>query len=120
MRQRSRVLFLIPTLGLGGAARVVTTLLQNIDRDRFEPMLGLVDVSRDHFRSQLPPDVAIFDLRGPRVRYALHNIVGLIWRERPDVVISVTDVFSAAVAATRPFWPPRVRCALRMTSPEVL
>jgi glycosyltransferase involved in cell wall biosynthesis len=110
-----RVLFLIPNLGGGGAQRVITTLLTKLDRSAFEPMLGLVDRSRDAFADQLPGDVRIVDLPGPRVRNALPEIVKLIWRERPHLVLSTLDHLNMALAASRPFWPGGVKCALRMT-----
>ena len=40
---RRRVLFLMPTLGGGGAERVIVTLLRHLDRSRFEPHLALVE-----------------------------------------------------------------------------
>lgn len=55
--KRRRVLFLIPTLTGGGAERVVVTLLQHLDRRRFDLALAVVDTRSAAFRDEVPPDV---------------------------------------------------------------
>ncbi len=116
MRARKRILILIPNMGGGGAQRVIATLLKHLDRSKFEPMLGVLDRSRDVFASHVPPDVPLLDLKAERVRYALPAALRLIWRTRPDVVMSTLDHLNLALAVTRPVWPRGVRCALRLTN----
>jgi hypothetical protein len=41
---RVKILFLLSSLRGGGAERVIVTLLQQLDRARFESQLGLVKV----------------------------------------------------------------------------
>lgn len=40
--KKAKVLFVMPSLEMGGAERVVATILNHIDRDRFEPHLALL------------------------------------------------------------------------------
>lgn len=112
---RRRVLFLIPTLTGGGAERVVVTLLQHLDRRRFDPALAVVDTRNAAFRDQVPPDVEFIDLGCRRVRYALPKLVRLLWRRRPDVVLSTLGHLNLALAIVRPLLPGSTRYIARET-----
>ena len=65
-----RVLFLMPSLVGGGAERVIVTLLQHLDRSRFEPHLALVDAIGPLLKD-VPAHVPRYDLKAERVRCAL-------------------------------------------------
>ena len=65
--KRCEVLFLIPTLHGGGAERVVTTLLRQMDRTRFRPALAVVDLRGAAFLDDVPEDVEVIDLGHARV-----------------------------------------------------
>ena len=113
---RRRVLFLIPTLTGGGAERVVVTLLQHLDRDRFDLALAVVDTRNAAFRDQVPSDVEFIDLGCRRVRHALPKLIRLLWRRRPDVALSTLGHLNLALAIMRPLWPPGVRFLARETT----
>lgn len=98
---RKRILFLIPTLGGGGAERVVTLLLEHLDRGRFELFLVLFHERCDY---ALPRDVPISCLR-KKSRYDLPK---LIWRlaqiyekKKPDVVLSFMNYANLISAVAR-------------------
>ena len=110
---RTRLLFLIPTLRGGGAERVVVTLLQHLDRARFELSLAVVDTREAAFRDQLPADV---DLGCRRVRQALPKLLRLLWRRRPDVVMSTLGHLNLALAIVRPLLPGGTRYIARETT----
>ena len=104
-QNKTRLLFLIPTLAGGGAERVVVTLLQHLDRARFELALAVVDTREAAFRDQVPADVEFIDLGCKRVRHALPKLVRLLWRRRPDVVMSTLGHLNLALAMVRPLLP---------------
>jgi glycosyltransferase involved in cell wall biosynthesis len=85
-----RVLFVLPSLGGGGAERSAIDLLRGLDRQRFATSLALF--SRDgSFSSQLPADVQVYDLRG-RKQYDLRlvlRVAKLLRRQQPEIVFSV-------------------------------
>lgn len=110
---RTRPLFLLPSLAGGGAERVVATLLRELDRDRFAPMLAIVDGRDGTWRTELPDDVPVQDLACRRVRDALPRVVSLIRRERPDVVFSTLSHLNLALALVRPLLPASTRCIAR-------
>lgn len=113
---RRRVLFIIPTLTGGGAERVVVTLLQHLDRSRFDLTLAVVDTRDAAFRSEVPADVSFVDLGCTRVLHALPKVVGLLWRTRPDVVLSTLGHLNLALALLRPLLPGATRYLARETT----
>jgi len=117
-RTRQRVLFLLPTLSGGGAERVTVTLLQHLDRCRFEPHLALVDAAGPLFKD-LPADIPLHDLKAGRVRRALPGITRLAWKLKPQVMHSAMVELNMATVLMRAFLPPGVRVLMREdTSPS--
>jgi glycosyltransferase involved in cell wall biosynthesis len=114
--RRRRVLFLIPTLTGGGAERVIVTLLQHLDRDRFDLSLAVVDMRDAAFHDEVPSDVDFTDLHCRRVLHALPRVARLVWRQRPDVVISTLGHLNIALAMLRPLLPSSVRYIARETT----
>jgi glycosyltransferase involved in cell wall biosynthesis len=99
------VLFLVPTLRGGGAERVIATLLTRLDRAAFRCSLAVVDMRGAVYLGELPDDVSVLDLDCTRVRYALPRIARLIWKVRPDVVLSTLGHLNLALAMIRPLLP---------------
>lgn len=104
-RERCKILFLIPTLGGGGAERVMITLLNHFDRLHFQLILGVVDLRKSLFQDEIPDDVKFIDLKCSRVRYALPKIIHLVRVERPHVVFSTLGHLNLALAIARPLFP---------------
>jgi glycosyltransferase involved in cell wall biosynthesis len=113
--RRQMVLFLIPSLHGGGAERVITTLLQYLDKTRFELVLAVIDMRNAVYQSDLPADVELVDLDASRVRYALPKIFRLIRARRPDVVFSTLGHLNLALAVMRPILPNGPRYIARET-----
>jgi glycosyltransferase involved in cell wall biosynthesis len=84
------VLFVLPSLGGGGAERAIVDLVRGMDRGRFQITLALFSHS-GRFLAQIPSDVRIVDLRGAKqydVRLVL-RLARLLQRVRPQIVFSV-------------------------------
>ncbi len=114
--QRRRVLFLIPTLAGGGAERVIVTLLNHLDRSKFDLSLAVLDTRGAVFLDQLPPDVTFLDLRASRVRYALPKIVRVIRQAQPQAVFSTLGHLNLALSIVRPFLPRKTIYVARETA----
>lgn len=114
--QKQRALFIIPTLSGGGAERVVVTLLQHLDRARFELTLAVVDTRDAAFRGEVPADVTFVDLGCTRVLHALPKVLQLLWRTRPDTVLSTLGHLNLALAMLRPLLPGSTRYLARETT----
>ena len=80
-----------------------------MNRSLFRLSLAVVDMREAVYRDDVPEDVEFMDLRCTRVRYALPKIVRLIWRRRPDVVLSTLGHLNLALAMVRPLLPNGVR-----------
>jgi glycosyltransferase involved in cell wall biosynthesis len=113
---RKRVLFLMPNLSGGGAERVIVTLLQHLDRSRFEPHLALVEATGPYLK-EVPTDVPIHDLKAKRVRRAFPGIIRLTWKLRPHAIHSTLCEMNMATVLLRPFLPPGVRLLIREANP---
>lgn len=110
--KKKRVLFLIPSLSGGGAERVFTILLRHLDRSRFEPQLAVLE-AKGAYVADIPSDVVVHDLRVRRVRYALPHIIWLIWRTRPQIVVSTLGHLNIALSMFRWMLPADVKIVVR-------
>ena len=112
---RKRVLFLMPTLGGGGAERVIVTLLRHLDRSCFEPHLALVEAVGPYLK-EVPADVPVHDLKAKRVRHAFPGMIRLSWKLRPHAIHSAMCELNLATVLSRPFLPPGLRLLIREDS----
>ena len=111
---RKRVLFLVPAFagGVGGAERVIATLLRHIDHSKFECHLGLVQAG-NAFLDGIPKEVAIHRLQVSRMRYCLPGIVRLVRALKPQTILSTVSYLNAMTILARPFLPRNTRVVLR-------
>ena len=83
-----RVLFILGSLGGGGAERVTLHLMRHLDRRQFAPSLAVLKGLED-YALFLPDDVSVYRL-GVRARYAALPLARLIRGLKPDLVFSTT------------------------------
>lgn len=112
---RCTVLFVAASLESGGAERVMVTLLQHLDRKRFEPHIA-VSSNKGALLSELPPDVVLHDLKASRVRFSLPALLRLIWRLRPEAILSTSGHVNVPLLAIRPLLPRRTKIFVRENS----
>ncbi len=110
--QKKKILFILPSLYGGGAERVVLTLLHNLDRNRFVPMLALVKREGKYLKD-IPEDVVLIDLEVSQARYALFKIMKLLKRERPDILFTSLAHLNLLIALIRPLFPKTIRFIAR-------
>jgi len=112
MIQRRIILLLIPHLGGGGAERVAALLARGLNRDRYDVHVGLVtqDGTSEH---GLPAWVTVHGLAARRVRRASLAVLRLMWRLRPDVVLSGMAHLNKLVLLLRPLFPRNARVLVR-------
>jgi glycosyltransferase involved in cell wall biosynthesis len=112
MIQRRIILLLIPHLGGGGAERVAALLARGLNRDRYDVHVGLVTETETAAR-ELPAWVTVHALGARRVRRAGLAVVRLVWKLRPDVVLSGMAHLNKLVLLLRPFFPRNARVLVR-------
>ncbi|RUM66918.1 MAG: hypothetical protein DSZ05_03580, partial [Sulfurospirillum sp.] len=105
--RKKRILFFLPLLNGGGAERVVLTLLQHIDRTRFEPVLVLLK-KEGHYIDQIPENTEVIDLQASQARKALWKIIKIIHTQKPDTVFTTLSHLNLIIAILRPFLSRKV------------
>lgn len=85
-----KLLMLRPTLGQGGADRVTLTLLQSLDRTLFDLSLALMR-REGEWIDEVPGDVSVFSLNASTSWTAWLPLIGLLRRERPDILFSTSS-----------------------------
>ncbi len=115
MKQRPRILLLIPHLGGGGAEQVTLLLAQNLSAEKYDLDLGLVaQKSADAW--PVPASVTVHALGARRVRSGALALLRLIWRLRPDLILSSMAHLNFLVLLLRPFFPSGTHILIRQNS----
>jgi glycosyltransferase involved in cell wall biosynthesis len=118
--ERRSLLFVIPSLAIGGAERVFTTLISHLDPQTYRLRLAVVSMKDAAFAEALPAHVEVIDLHAGRVMAAMPRLLALLHRDPPDLVISTLEHLNIALAASRPLWPRRTRHVIRATNVRAL
>lgn len=102
------VLIYQPRMCPGGAQRITLTLLDNLDREKYRPIL-VVRRSEGEWMSAIPPDVPVYSL-DVRVRFAWYRFAKLLKRLDPDIVLSMSSTGNLTASAAH--FVARVRAPL--------
>ncbi|MGC8947524.1 MAG: glycosyltransferase [Anaerolineae bacterium] len=99
-----KILFVIPSLGGGGAERACVNLLRHLDRSRFGLSLALFR-KEGTYLGDVPADVTVYDFGSPGGRdlRLVWHLAQLLRHLQPDIVFSVlryTNVLSLLAAHT--------------------
>ncbi len=100
---RRRILFVLPSLQAGGAERVIITLMNHLDRARFDP--ALIVVKEDGIlRSLVDPAIPVthLDHKGHLAGSVLH-LYRAIREFRPDVIVSTMAPMNFTLLVLKPF-----------------
>ncbi|MFG6119269.1 glycosyltransferase [Thalassobacillus sp. B23F22_16] len=98
--KKKKVLFFIYQLGAGGAARTILNIINNMDREKFTPILVTLDYNGS-YESYLDPDVTFIKLDTKRLRSAIFPLAKVIRKEKADIVFSTIPNYNTiAILAT--------------------
>jgi glycosyltransferase involved in cell wall biosynthesis len=114
IHERKKILFLVPAFagGVGGAERVIATVLRHLDHSRFECHLALVGCG-NAFLDGVPNSVTVHQLGASRMRYGLPGIVKLARQLRPQTILSTVVYLNMVLMLARPFLSGRPKILLR-------
>ena len=115
MARRTKILLLLSHLGGGGAEHVVALLARGLSQKKYEVHLGLVGQS-DQSGESLPTWVNVHPLGAGRARAAALPLLRLIWRIRPEVVLTGASEVSFLVLMLRPLFPARTSVLVRQNA----
>ena len=104
MKKKISIIFILPDLETGGAERIVTTIANHLDREKFEPKILLLR-KEGGYLDFLKEDVEIIDIKTPRIRHSLMPILKEIRKRKPDIVFSGFGEVNAYLAMFIKFFP---------------
>jgi glycosyltransferase involved in cell wall biosynthesis len=108
---RPKILLLIPHLGDGGAERVTELLARSLSAEKYELHLGLITQAQTG--EELPSWVHVHAMGAQRVRSGAFNLLRLVHRLKPDLILSGMFHLNFLVLLLRPFFPPNTRVMVR-------
>lgn len=106
MSNKVRIFILVPNLEGGGSERVVSQVVNNIDRSKFTPTLVLAQ-KKGVYLKEIAKDIAIIDLNKTRVRYIGWALIKLLRKEKPDIVFSTLGHLNLLIALIKPVLPSK-------------
>lgn len=112
---RPKVLLLIPHLRGGGAEQVTRLLARGLSSEKYDVHLAVVTEKRIRAGS-LPSRVKAEALGARRVRSAALKVLRLVWRVKPDVVLSGMAHLNFLVLLLRPLFPKTTRVLVRQNA----
>jgi glycosyltransferase involved in cell wall biosynthesis len=102
-------------MGCGGMERYVYLLCNNINCNRFDVTLAILN-NADPFLQVKNEAVTIIDLKIPQVRYAIFKVIALIKKNKPDIVYCTGNHLNLYLAIFRNFISRKVLIVARETS----
>jgi len=107
-----RLLFILADLEAGGAQRVILTIIRHLNRQIFDPHLGIIN-KNGPMAGDIPDNVPIHDFRVDKVRYAFPGILRLCRSIKPERVVSTLPHLNLYMLAGRSFLPSYIRLIVR-------
>ena len=101
--RRKKIYFILPGLTFGGAERIIFTILNHLDYEKFQPKLILFDKIGFPV-NELNENIEVQELGTERIRYSVFKILPVIWKEKPDIVFSGWGEISAFLSPFIPFF----------------
>lgn len=100
---KKKITFILPGLTFGGAERVIFTLLNHLNPEKFE--LTLILFKNIDFPTQdLKNNVNVVELNVDRIRLSIFKIIPIIWKEKPDIVFCGWGEIAAFLSPFIPFF----------------
>jgi len=112
---KKNILFLSPSLRVGGAEKVLITLLNYLDRSKFNITLALVKCEGS-FVSELPKDIRVINFNSSRTRYIIIKYLKLVLYNKPDIIFSTLGHLNLLVIILRFLIPFKIRFVCRETN----
>lgn len=112
MHSQHTVLLLIPHLGGGGAEQVTLRIAQGLSPELFSVHLALV-TQQEPGNTALPCSVAVHGLNARRVLTGSVGLSRLVWKLKPDVILSGMFHLNFLVLLMRPMFPRKTRILVR-------
>lgn len=115
-KTKPKLLLLIPSIGSGGAERVMVHLFNHLSRDKFDIHLAVFNV-REKTVGNFRDDLQNFhNLNIPRARNAYIPLLKFLRKLKPDVILSAMPALNHILSLIRPFIRGNTKYIMRETS----
>lgn len=117
--KKPKILFMLPTLGAGGAERILVTLLNNLNHEKFSPeFLALND--NGPIKEWIRGDIPFHSFGNKTIKTSVIPLFKFIKKEQPDIIFT-TMVHSNALALLVKIFFPNIKVIVREAAlPSVL
>ncbi|MBN8521958.1 MAG: glycosyltransferase [Alphaproteobacteria bacterium] len=110
---KHKIIFVLPSFSAGGAERVLISLMNGLNREKFSPEFICLKKGGS-LRSLIAPDTPVHaPFNFPKVMFSLSYLWWMIWRLQPDTVISTMAHMNFALLIVRFFLPRRIKFIVR-------
>ncbi|NMA90754.1 MAG: glycosyltransferase [Amphibacillus sp.] len=110
-----KILFFIYQMGAGGAARTLLNIINNLDREKYQPVLVTLDYNGS-YESEIKDDVIFKKVNTQRLSRSIFKLAKIIRTEKINVVFStIPRVNTIAILATHLSFT-KAKCVVREAS----
>ncbi len=111
---RKKVVFILPVFCMGGAERALITLMNNLDTDRFEPSMVVLNDSGP-LKDWVQKHITVHSLGNVRVSRAFFKLKAKLTALQPDIVITTLTHSNFLLLSMKRFFP-KTKFIVRETS----
>lgn len=110
-----KLVIFTPTLQCGGSEKFVAMLCNNINKEKFDVTLVVLN-NANPFYTITGNSVNVINLQAPRIRNSLFKIIAVIKKEKPSIVFTTANHLNIYVALFRQFFPEKIKFIARESS----
>lgn len=110
--KKTKLVFFIYRLGGGGAARTMLNIVNNINKDKYEPILVTLNFEYDYDQF-VDPDVTFVKLKTKRLRKAIFELANYLREEKPDLLFSTVLTYNIVAALAVKLSRTKVKLVVR-------
>ena len=109
---KKKILFIIPSLAIGGSQRVILNLLKGVNRKIFDVSLIIVK-EKGGFYDQIPDDIKIEHLDCKRMLFSFIPLYKSVYKLNPDLVFSTLGYLNFTLILIKQFMLRRFKLIVR-------
>lgn len=104
-KRDKKILFVLPTLNMGGAEKVTVNIMNSLDTNKFDVTLLVIDNRYKNLESFIHPTIKLTYLNITRTRYAFFALLREIRSIKPDIVFSSLNRTNIMILLLKMIYP---------------
>lgn len=106
-----KIVFTIPTLQGGGAEKVISNIILNLDKKKYDVSIIVFDLSKQIYLKK--KNIKITNLKTKKISLGIIPFIKLINKLKPNVVISTVSHLNLLVSILKIFFPKNTKIIAR-------